>query len=370
MSLYNRRAEKWQLLRLGAKWDRAVVPIYEAAAGGKKCPLFKTLLTSHCKNECKYCAFRCGRNQQKDTWDPKELAKVTVHLYKTGKIKGLFLSSSVLKDPDYTVEKELDAIRALRTMGYTGYIHLRLMPGTSRYLTQEAVRLADRVGINLEAPTKAIFGDLCPDKGGFYNDIVKRLEWIVEEVKRLDRHAAKCGFSKAGIDTQMIVGAVQDADKQFLEATSWLYPKLGLRRVYYSGFEPVPRTPLENNVSCSPSREYRLYQASFLIRDYGFRLEDFNQIMTDDGFLPNIDPKRAFASANPDIFPVDLNMADRPQLLRIPNVGPLTADKLLEARNIARLNYLGDLEKVIGRGQARRIAPYVELRDKKLTEPF
>jgi len=370
MLSYSRRAEKWQFLRLGAQWDRAVVPIYEAAAGGKKCPLFKTLLTSYCKNECKYCALRCGRRQQRDIWDPKKLAKVTMHLHKTGKIQGLFLSSSVFRDPDYTVEKELEVVRALRTMGYAGYIHLRLMPGTSRYLMQEAVRLVDRVGINLEAPTNGTFSDLCPDKGGFFNDIVKRLEWLAEEVRRLDGYRVKCGFSRAGVDTQMIVGAVQDNDKQFLEATSWLYQKLGLRRVYYSGFEPIPRTPFESNVSCPPFREYRLYQASFLIRDYGFGLEELAQIMSDDGFLSNTDPKRALASANPDMFPVDLNMADRRQLLRIPNVGPLTAKKILEARHTARLDRLGDLEKIVGSGLARRIAPYVELRDKKLTELF
>jgi len=368
LNAYDRETEKWKFLKLGARWDRCVVPIYEAAAGGGRTPLLKTLLTSYCKNGCKYCAMRCGRKSHRGMWNPEKLVKVTEYLHKTGKIEGLFLSSSVFKDPDYTVEKELEVIRALRKHGYVGYIHLRIMPGTSRQLIQEAVRLADRVGVNLEAPTRDVFEDLCPDKGGFYNDIVKRLEWISEEVKRLRRKNVKYGFTRVGVDTQMIVGAVNDTDRQYLETTDWLYSKLGLRRVYYSGFEPIPQTPLESQKPCSASREYRLYQASFLIRDYGFEIDELYSIMTDDDFLPNIDPKIAFAKANPDMFPVDLNTANRPEILRIPGVGPTTANKLIEARNVVKIRHLSDLEKVVGRGLARRMSVYVELREKKLTE--
>ncbi|MFQ6081067.1 MAG: helix-hairpin-helix domain-containing protein [Candidatus Bathyarchaeia archaeon] len=371
MSRSTRRwRDKWRLLRLGARWDRGVVPIYEAAARGRCVPLLKTLLTSHCRNDCAYCAFRAGRRCRRTMWEPKKLAEVTMHLWREGKIMGLFLSSSVFKDPDYVTEQQLEVLRALRKMGYPGYVHLRLMPGVSQYYLREAVELADRVGVNLEAPSKEVFDELCPDKGGFKEAILKRLGWIVDEVQRAKPEAAESrfGFAKAGIDTQMIVGAVDDNDWQYLRITEWLYKKHGLRRVYYSGFEPIPKTPLQNRGACSPSREYRLYQSSFLIRDYGFRADSFAQIVDDEGFLPNIDPKLAFAKKNPDIFPIDLNTATYYEIVRIPYIGPVTARKIMEARKNMKVRFMADLERILGANLTRRINQYVELRDKSLTE--
>ena len=282
---------------------------------------------------------------------------------------GLFLSSSVFKDPDYITEKQLEVLRSLRNMGYTGYIHLRLMPGVSQHLIPEAIELADRVGVNLEAPNKEVFDELCPDKGGFNEAILKRLEWITDEVQRVKRAAkgSKFGFAKAGIDTQMIVGAVDDNDWQHLKTTYWLYNKLGLKRVYYSGFEPLSQTPLERQAPCSPSREYRLYQSSFLIRDYGFKAESFAQIVDDEGFLPNVDPKLVFAKMNPDIFPVDLNTAAYYEIVRIPHIGPITARKIIKARKNIKIRYTTNLERIIGANLTRRVSQYVELKDKRLT---
>jgi predicted DNA-binding helix-hairpin-helix protein len=283
---------------------------------------------------------------------------------------GLFLSSSVLGDPDYITEKQLEVLRILRKTEYTGYIHLRVMPGVSRNYITEAVELADRVGINLDAPNREIFSDLCPDKGGFKEAILKRLDWIVDEVRRAKPEAAesKFGFGKAGVDTQMIVGAVSDNDWQYIQTTDRLYKKLGLKRVYYSGFEPVPNTPLEKQSACPPSREYRLYQSSFLIRDYGFTVGAFSQIVNDEGFLPNTDPKLVFAKMNPDMFPIDLNTATYYEIVRIPHVGPLTARKIINARKNAKIRYPSDLEGVLGAGLARRINRYVELKYRKLTD--
>lgn len=366
--MIGRKARKWKLLRLGASWDRSVVPVYEAVARGRRVPLLKTLLTSHCQNACKYCALRAGAKFPRDAWEPKKLAEVTMHLHQEKKIHGLFLSSCVFKDPDYIVEKELEVARSLREGGYAGYIHLRLMPGTSRYLIQEAVRLADRVGVNIEAPNGDIFDEICPDKGGFDESVLKRLEWVADESRRLEKSNVKCGFTKAGVDTQAIVGAVDDNDRQFLEITERLYKKLGLRRVYYSGFEPIRNTPLENRKPCNPSREYRLYQCSFLIRNYNFKLDDLSQILTEEGFLPNIDPKVAFAKANPHLFPIDLNTASRLEMMRIPHIGPTLSKRIVEARNNTRIRFLSDLEPILGRGLARRVSAYVELKGKKLTE--
>jgi len=367
-----KRRDKWYFLTLGAKWDRAVVPIYEAAARGRCVPLLKTLLTSHCKNDCKYCAFRAERKCLRTAWNPQKLAEITMHLWSQGKIRGLFLSSSVAKDPDHVTEKQLEVLNNLRSMGYSGYIHLRIMPGTSRHYIREAVKLADRVGVNLEAPNSDIFDELCPDKGGFKEAILKRLDWIIEEVISLKRKGEvkgrKFGFSRAGIDTQLIVGAVEDNDLQHIRTTEWLYKKLGLRRVYYSGFEPVPQTPLEKRPTCPPWREYRLYQASFLIRDYGITSKELETILNDKGFLPNMDPKRVLAKINPEIFPVDLNTASFYEIVRIPHIGPTTAKKILEARKTKPIKYSSDLEKILGPHLTRKVLQYVEVKDKSLIQ--
>ena len=367
-----KRRDKWYFLTLGAKWDRAVVPIYEAAARGRCVPLLKTLLTSHCKNDCKYCAFRAERKCLRTAWNPQKLTEITMHLWSQGKIRGLFLSSSVAKDPDHVTEKQLEVLNNLRSMGYSGYIHLRIMPGTSRHYIREAVRLADRVGVNLEAPNSDIFDELCPDKGGFKEAILKRLDWIIEEVISLKRKGEvkgrKFGFLRAGIDTQLIVGAIEDNDLQHIRTTEWLYKKLGLRRVYYSGFEPIPQTPLEKRPTCPPWREYRLYQASFLIRDYGITSKELETILNDKGFLPNMDPKRVLAKINPEIFPVDLNTASFHEIVRIPHIGPTTAKKILEARKTKPIKYSSDLEKILGPHLTRKVLQYIEVKDKSLIQ--
>jgi len=303
-------------------------------------------------------------------WEAKKLAEITKHLWREGKIMGLFLSSSVFKDPDYVTEQQLEVLRVLRKMGYPGYVHLRLMPGLSQHHIREAVELADRVGVNLEAPNKDVFDELCPDKGGFKETVLKRLKWVIDEVQRAKPEAAESrfGFAKAGVDTQMIVGAVDDNDWQYLQITEWLYKQQGLRRVYYSGFEPIAQTPLEKRVACPLSREYRLYQSSFLLRDYGFRADHFAQIVDDEGFLPNIDPKLAFAETNPDIFPISLDTATYHEIVRIPHIGPITARKIIKARKNIKIQFIADLERIVGANLARRVSPYVELKDKRLTE--
>jgi len=295
-----------------------------------------------------------------------------VQLWKTGKIRGLFLSSSVSKDPDFIMEEQLETLRQLRKMRFTGYIHLRLMPGVSRHYIREAAELADRIGINLEAPNESFFDELCPDKGGFKEAVLKRLDWLIAEGARTKESAprpefgSEFGFMKAGIDTQMIVGAVDDNDWEHLKVTDWLYRKLRLKRVYFSGFEPVQQTALEKQQACPPWREHRLYQSSFLLKDYGWTSDSFASIVNDEGFLPNADPKLAAAMATHDMFPIDLNTAAYTEVLRIPRVGPISAKKILKARNARKIRYFSDLERIVGVHLARRIRRYVELKDKTL----
>jgi predicted DNA-binding helix-hairpin-helix protein len=370
MSKAIRKRDKWHFLRLGAQWDRAVVPIYEAAARGKCIPLLKTLVTSHCKNECLYCSFRSGRKCPRISWEPEKLARITIHLWKKKKIRGLFLTSSVARDPDSVTEKQLEVLRYLRSHGYTGYIHLRLMPGTSKQFIREASELSDRLGLNLEAPNKGFFSELCPDKGSYRQDVLKRLEWILDEAKHLRslKEKPNFGFARSGVDTQMIVGAIEDNDWQYLQVTEWLYKKLGLKRIYYSGFEPLSQTPLEKHPACPPYREYRLYQASFLIRDYKVAAQELAMITDENGYLPNIDPKLALAKRNRHIFPIDLNTARYEEILKIPHIGPITAKKILKARHQKPIRYSTNLERIIGANLTRKIMPYVEVKDKQLRD--
>ena len=343
------------------------MPIFEAAARGRCVPLLKTLFTSHCTNSCNYCQFRAGREFERQSWNEEKLAGVTMHLWKERKIIGLFLSSSVFKDPDLVTERQLCVLRKLRIMGYTGYIHLRLMPGVSRHYVREAVELSDRVGVNLEAPSAESFQELCPDKGGYKEAVLKRLEWVVEEVQRAKSSwfDSKFGYGKSGVDTQMIVGAVGENDWAHLETTMWLYRSLGLKRVFYSGFKPVNNTPFEDKPSCPSYREHRLYQCSFLFRDYKFSIKDFVDVVDDDGFLPNEDPKALFAKNNMDLFPLNLNEANYYDILKIPRIGPVMAKRIILLRKTQKIRCLSDLEKAVGRKLARFIAPYVDLVDGK-----
>ncbi|OYT44168.1 radical SAM protein [Candidatus Bathyarchaeota archaeon] len=365
----SRIREKWRFLTVSSRWDRSTVPIYETSSPGGYVPLLKTLLEAPCRNDCAYCALRAGMRCPRESWGPEEIARITLRLWEDGKIRGLFLSSCVRKDPESTVEKQLEALRTLREMGYTGYIHLRLMPGISRHHVREAVELADRLGVNLEAPTGDIFSEMCPSKGDFREVVLKRLEWIVDEVRRAAdlRVISTFGFGRAGVDTQMVVGAVHDNDEQYIRMVDRLYREIGLRRIYFSGFEPIDGTPLEDNPPCPPYREYRLYQVSFLIRDYGFKYEELKGILDDRGFLPNIDPKVALARLEADRFPINLNSADYYEILRVPGIGPVTARKIIDARKNLKIERLSDLEKILGPTLSRRVAPYIDLKDKRLT---
>jgi predicted DNA-binding helix-hairpin-helix protein len=279
-------------------------------------------------------------------------------LWKRGAIEGVFLSSSVVKDPNIATLAEVQTAELLRAQGYTGYLHLRLMPSCSRDLVQRAVRLADRVGLNVENPDPGAMAEI---RVGIDPkvDVWRRMEWCREEAEKYRRSVGP-GFARAGLDTQFVVGAADETDAQIIDMTYRLYSELGLRRVYYSGFWPIPRTPLENREPCPKYREYRLYQVSFLIRDYGFRPEDFEPALDDHGFLRDIDPKLALAHTRPELYPVDLNVASMKELLLVPGIGPRMARRILDTRKKKPFKSLSHAQRSIG-VRLEATLPYVSV---------
>lgn len=358
------RTSRLRYLAVGAKKDKCV-PIYDAAAGNRRVPLLKTLVSNRCTNNCAYCAFRSERKLRRNSFKPSELANIALKLWNKGSIEGVFLSSSVDSDPDEATEREIRTAEILRENGYLDYLHLRLMPSCNRSLVKRAIEVADRVGLNLENPDEGELSEIRPDVEPKI-DVLRRLRWCRLESKKLSDFES-FGSSSPSIDTQFIVGAGDETDFQILKTSFKLYNDFGLSRVYYSGFSPVKRTPLESVSPCPDWRERRLYQASFLIRDYPFDFGDFKPALDENGFLRDMDPKVALAKSRPELFPVDLNKASLKELQIVPGIGPKTAREILEVRDEKSFDSLSDAYKrassriksarsylaVDGEGQAR-----------------
>ncbi len=319
--------------------------------GGKHIALLKTLLTSACERDCHYCAFRQGRDFRRATFTPDELARLFLQLHRQGIAEGIFLSSAVAGGGPRTQDRLIATAEILRRRcGFRGYIHLKIMPGAERDQVLAAMRLADRVSVNLEAPNAHHLARLAPHKT-FADELLQRLRWI-EQIRR------EMPGRWPSSTTQFVVGAADESDVEILTTTEFLHQQVGLARAYFSGFAPVPDTPLEGHSPTSPLREQRLYQSSFLLRDYGFTVEELP--FDAGGDLPlESDPKLAWARRHLAHAPVELNTADRRDLLRVPGIGPQGAGKLLHARRQGTLRDLADLRK-LGIA-ARRAAPFVLL---------
>lgn len=282
--------------------------IYPSILNGRKVMLFKTLMSNTCAYDCKYCQNPiCKRPVM---YEPEELASVFGSLVSSNTVEGLFLSSGIVKDSDYTMQKMIEGVKLIRNSGFRGYVHLKILPGVSKDLVMQAGELADRMSVNLEAPSKQRLSELSSTKD-FDKGIVKVQKWIGQANPRL------------GQTTQMIVGAGGETDLEILKTAEWEYEDMDMIRVYYSSFIPIKGTPLESREAAPKSREHRLYCVDFMMRKYGIPLSDFKEIMQ-DGNLPSGDPKIALALKNCD-EPVDLKTVDYGQLLRIPGIGPVKA---------------------------------------------
>lgn len=316
---------------------------------GRCISLLKILLTNHCIYDCVYCVSRRSNDIKRAAFTVEEIVDLTINFYRRNYIEGLFLSSGVFKDPNTTMERLVRVAKKLRLEErFNGYIHLKTIPGASDELIREAGLYADRLSINLEIPTKEGLKLLAPEKD--HKQMLSNVEFVKNELaintieKQKYKHTPK--FAPAGQTTQMIIGATNETDQKIIHVADYMYQKLSLKRVYYSGYVPVlqdSRLPsLQSQVPVV--RENRLYQADWLMRYYGFAP---NEIVDDrQPFLDlEIDPKLAWALRNSHLFPIDINQAPREMLLRIPGVGMRSVQKILMARKFQTLSYY-DLKKM------------------------
>lgn len=319
------------------------------SADGRCISLLKVLMTNYCVYDCKYCINRRSNDTRRTAFTPRELAELTVQFYRRNYIEGLFLSSGVLRDPDYTTLRMIETLRLLRReFAFNGYIHAKAIPGTSPELVQQLGYLADRLSVNIELPSQKGLAALAPDKSKAAILAPMRLieaqgRQNKEELVKY-RHAP--AFAPAGQSTQLIVGATEDSDRHILHLSESLYDRYRLKRVFYSAYVPVVENPLLPDLHTKPPllREHRLYQADWLLRFYGFRADE----LLDDqhpNFDPMLDPKCYWAITHPEQFPVEIMTADLGRLLRVPGIGPTGARRILSARRTGLLHF-DDLKKM------------------------
>jgi len=312
------------------------------APDGRCISLLKILLTNSCVYDCHYCINRASSNVRRARFTAREVADLTLSFYRRNYIEGLFLSSGIIRSPDYTMEQIVEVARILREEhDFRGYIHLKTIPDADPALVQAAGLHADRISINVELPTNAGLAKFAPEKdAGQIDRAMSGMKAAIEDgqdARRRYRHAPR--FAPSGQSTQMIVGADDATDSQIVARAGTLYDRHALRRVYYSAFSPIPDASAILPLQRPPlMREHRLYQSDWLIRFYGYSPLEVAQAADEKGMLPlDIDPKLAFALRQRGLFPVDVNRAPREMLLRVPGLGTRAVDRILSTRRWRRL---------------------------------
>lgn len=311
-------------------------------ADGRCISLFKILMTNHCIYDCAYCSNRRSNDIKRVAFTSKELAEVTIEFYRRNYIEGLFLSSGVIRNPDYTMEQMIGVVKELREVHrFNGYIHMKSIPGASQEHINTAGMYVDRLSVNIEIPTEESLKILAPEKD--YMSVWKPMKYIKQGIleNSEDRKKFKKAprFVPAGQSTQMIVGATPETDNQILSLASKLYNIDSMKRVYYSGYIHINQNDNRLPVLKQPPlvREHRLYQADWLMRFYNFNV---NEIVDDNNPTLDleVDPKVSWALRHPEFFPIDVNTAPYEAILRVPGVGVLSAKKIITARRYGKLN--------------------------------
>ncbi|MFD0750259.1 putative DNA modification/repair radical SAM protein [Mucilaginibacter calamicampi] len=316
---------------------------------GRCVSLLKILLTNHCIFDCAYCVSRKSNDVKRAAFTVEEVVDLTINFYRRNYIEGLFLSSGIFDSADVTMERLVRIAKKLRLEeNFNGYIHLKAIPGASAELLKEAGTYADRLSVNVEMPTESGLKLLAPDKS--HKDVIQPMQYLkkaivgYKEEKKLIKSTP--AFAPAGQSTQMVIGATGESDMEILGMANYFYKKMNLRRVYYSGYVPIS---MDNRLPAIGTpvpmiRENRLYQADWLVRNYGFNV---NELVGFD--LPNldleIDPKLGWALRNLHAFPVDINTAELEMIKRIPGIGVLSAQKIVSARKFRTLQP-EDLQKM------------------------
>ncbi|MGJ7492671.1 putative DNA modification/repair radical SAM protein [Variovorax sp. ZT4R33] len=354
------------------------------APDGRCISLLKILLTNFCQYDCLYCVNRVTSNVPRARFTVDEVVQLTLDFYRRNCIEGLFLSSGIIRSPDYTMEQVVEVARVLREVhDFRGYLHLKTIPDASPELLQKAGRYADRLSINVELPTVQGLEALAPEKdGAAIRRSMARLRVHIDDAKGAQRDAARTAvvsmpkagarrapapvFAPAGQSTQMIVGADATDDRTILSASAQLYGAYQLRRVYYSAFSPIPDASSSLPLAAPPMvREHRLYQADWLMRFYGFAHDEIvppaaTGVATGGMLSLDVDPKLAWALAHRERFPVDLDTAPREMLLRVPGLGVKAVERLLVARRVRRVRS-EDLARL--RVPLKKVLPFVQLVD-------
>ncbi|MDV6188718.1 putative DNA modification/repair radical SAM protein [Stenotrophomonas geniculata] len=343
---------------------------------GRCVSLLKILLTNFCVYDCAYCVNRVSSNVPRARFSVDEVVALTLDFYKRNYIEGLFLSSGIIRNADYTMEQMVEVARQLREEHrYAGYIHLKTIPEASPELLASAGRYADRLSINVELPTEAGLSALAPEKTvQSIRGAMGELRWRIEEAKEARKAPAVVApvstrsarprpprFAPAGQSTQMIVGADGANDQQILASADSLYGNYRMRRVYYSAFSPIPDASRQLPLQPPPlQREHRLYQADWMLRFYGYGVDEITDT-TQAGMLDlDIDPKMAWAIRHPERFPVDLNRAPKEMLLRVPGLGVRNVKRVLMARRHGRLR-VADVARL--KAPMSKLLPFVLLAD-------
>ncbi|PXZ45142.1 putative DNA modification/repair radical SAM protein [Sanguibacteroides justesenii] len=311
------------------------------AEDGRCISLLKIMLTNNCMYDCAYCINRRSNDLKRATFSVTELVNLTIEFYRRNYIEGLFLSSGVVRNPDYTMERLVRVVKDLRQKyRFNGYIHLKSIPGASRELVNEAGLYADRLSVNIEIPKEESLKIIAPEKD--FQSVFTPMRYIQQgvlqhaEERKKFRHAPH--FAPAGQSTQMIIGATDDSDKDILNLSSALYKRPTMKRVYYSGYVPVNSYDNRLPMLKQPPlvRENRLYQADWLLRFYHFSVNEIVNDAYPDLDL-EVDPKLSWALRHPEVFPIDINRADYEMLLRVPGLGVKSAQMIVAARRHSRL---------------------------------
>ena len=316
------------------------------SADGRCISLLKLLLTNVCVYDCQYCVNRTSNDLPRAMFIPRELADLTIDFYRRNYIEGLFLSSAVVRSPDYTTELMIRTLTLLREdYGFSGYIHAKAIPGADPLLTARLGRLADRLSVNIELPSSKSLALLAPDKktDAIFQPMAQIKQEILQSKAERQKFRHAPAFAPAGQSTQMIIGATPEDDRHILLLTQGLYDQYGLKRVFFSAYMPVSDSrllPARQGFKPPLLREHRLYQADWLLRYYHFRAEEILDESQPD-LDTRLDPKCCWALRHLEFFPVEVNRADYEALLRVPGLGVRSARRILTARRVGPLTFEG-----------------------------